>query len=270
MKAQLATTVDNLRLAKIYVQSPDWWAEQKIDGQRFIVRVANGNVRAFNRKGVEMTIPQPVLADFSDGTFDSKRWTFDGELLDGELYIFDLLEAVEDYCDMPYQKRREKLENIFSLWTPDHCHLLPVAKTEEQKAELVISLVRERAEGAMFKQRSACYVPGKRVDAVKKMKIVETADVVVMELQREGKPLAVTVGMMSPAGELVEVCGCKVPEAVAATLEVNDVIEVRYLYATKDNKLTQPVFLRVRTDKTPEECVMDMKYASKKVLPTAW
>ena len=34
------------------------------------------------------------------------------------------------------------------------------------------------------------------------------------------------------------------------------VAEVRYLYATKDSILFQPVFVRLRTDKSPGDCVL--------------
>jgi ATP-dependent DNA ligase len=35
------------------------------------------------------------------------------------------------------------------------------------------------------------------------------------------------------------------------------VAEVEYLYATEDDQLFQPVFLRLRDDKEPDECTLD-------------
>ena len=280
MKAQLATPLEHVHV-KQYVQSDEWWVEQKLDGQRFLVLVAEGEITAFNRNGVEMTLPEQIAADFASFKTDDTMWHFDGELVDGEYHIFDVLWA-GDTCDggmtdKPFEQRRNRLEKIFSFWEPDHCHLVRCAKTETEKADLVVKLERECSEGAVLKKRTATYnVQGKRVKTWLKLKFVQCADVIVMELERGGKPQAVTIGMMQEPNiwitnydeadnKLVEVAGCKVPANLE--LEVGDVLEVRYLYATSDNKLTQPIFVRKRTDKQPEECTMNdqLKFSSKVV-----
>lgn len=278
MKAQLATPLEHVHV-KQYVQSDQWWVEQKLDGQRFLVLVADGEISAFNRNGVEMTLPEQIAADFASFKTDDTMWHFDGELVDGEYHIFDVLWA-GDTCeggmtDKPFEQRRNRLEKIFSFWEPDHCHLVRCAKTETEKADLIVKLERECSEGAVLKKRTATYsVHGKRVKTWLKLKFVQCADVVVMELERGGKPQAVTIGMMQdnvwfPTKvdiKLEEVAGCKVPANLE--LEVGDVLEVRYLYATNDNKLTQPIFVRKRTDKLPEECTMSdqLKFSSKAIV----
>ena len=278
MKAQLATPLEHVHV-KQYVQSDQWWVEQKLDGQRFLVLVADGEISAFNRNGVEMTLPEQIATDFASFKTDDTMWHFDGELVDGEYHIFDVLWA-GDTCeggmtDKPFEQRRNRLEKIFSFWEPDHCHLVRCAKTETEKADLIVKLERECSEGAVLKKRTATYnVHGKRVKTWLKLKFVQCADVVVMELERGGKPQAVTIGMMqdnvwfpkSVDIKLEEVAGCKVPANLE--LEVGDVLEVRYLYATNDNKLTQPIFVRKRTDKLPEECTMSdqLKFSSKAIV----
>lgn len=278
MKAQLATPLEHVHV-KQYVQSDQWWVEQKLDGQRFLVLVADGEISAFNRNGVEMTLPEQIATDFASFKTDDTMWHFDGELVDGEYHIFDVLWA-GDTCeggmtDKPFEQRRNRLEKIFSFWEPDHCHLVRCAKTETEKADLIVKLERECSEGAVLKKRTATYnVHGKRVKTWLKLKFVQCADVVVMELERGGKPQAVTIGMMQdnvwfPTSvdiKLEEVAGCKVPANLE--LEVGDVLEVRYLYATNDNKLTQPIFVRKRTDKLPEECTMSdqLKFSSKAIV----
>ncbi len=278
MKAQLATPLEHVHV-KQYVQSDQWWVEQKLDGQRFLVLVADGEISAFNRNGVEMTLPEQIATDFASFKTDDTMWHFDGELVDGEYHIFDVLWA-GDTCEggmtgKPFEQRRNRLEKIFSFWEPDHCHLVRCAKTETEKADLIVKLERECSEGAVLKKRTATYnVHGKRVKTWLKLKFVQCADVVVMELERGGKPQAVTIGMMqdnvwfpkSVDIKLEEVAGCKVPANLE--LEVGDVLEVRYLYATNDNKLTQPIFVRKRTDKLPEECTMSdqLKFSSKAIV----
>ena len=278
MKAQLATPLEHVHV-KQYVQSDQWWVEQKLDGQRFLVLVADGEISAFNRNGVEMTLPEQIATDFASFKTDDTMWHFDGELVDGEYHIFDVLWA-GDTCeggmtDKPFEQRRNRLEKIFSFWEPDHCHLVRCAKTETEKADLIVKLERACSEGADWKKRTATYnVHGNREETWLKLKFVQCADVVVMELERGGKPQAVTIGMMQdnvwfPTKvdiKLEEVAGCKVPANLE--LEVGDVLEVRYLYATNDNKLTQPIFVRKRTDKLPEECTMSdqLKFSSKAIV----
>ena len=266
MKAQLA--VDAPMPADQYVWNDDWWMEQKIDGQRFLVVCEDGEVRAYNRHGVEMTMPAWLLGRFLDGTFNKGRWEFDGELLDGRYYIFDCLYAGnKDMRKSPFSLRRAKLEQIFQLWAPDaFVRITTIARTSEEKDLLYGTLFQMRAEGAVVKKYDAKYTPGKKVKHLLKLKFVTDCDVAVMELKRDGKPLAITVGLQRH-GKLVEVSGCKVPPSVAETLKPYDVITVNYLYATDDDKLTQPTFQCVRTDKAWLDCTFDqLKYTNKAVV----
>lgn len=246
----LATPI-NLPDIKRYLQDPDWYATQKIDGQRYVVVVDNGTVAAHNRKGSAVTVPGFVMDDFADGTFSKGQWRFDGELTKDAYNVFDVLTAdSKDLTSMTYESRIELLERIFSLWKPENCTYVQVARTEDEKVKMARVLLAHHAEGMVFRHRESSYLLGKSKQ-MRKAKFYKTCDVVVTELNRGGKEQAVTVSLFDKH-HLFEVCGCKIP--VDLDIAVNDVMEVRYLYATLARKLVQPVFLRLRDDKAPESC----------------
>lgn len=260
LEAQLATDNTGVALAD-ELQDNDWWAEQKLDGQRYMVRWADDELTAYNRNGVELNVPDHLRSDFTEDMFGKYEWIFDGELLeDGSYWIFDILYCgTQSVTDWPLLRRRNVLDKIFAEWPATHCHLVRVAKTKEEKFELLWDLISSRAEGVILKNRTAKYVMGKRVKSVMKSKFVRELDAIVMELDRDDKPLAVTIGLYF-GDEVLEVSGLKVggiDRNSDAFPKVGDVVEVGYLYATDDNKLTQPTFKRVRTDKAPEECTSD-------------
>ena len=256
----LATPI-SLSDIKRYLQDPDWFATQKIDGHRLVVIVNNGTVSAHNRKGSAVMVPQFVVDDFTDGTFNKGTWQFDGELTKDSYSVFDvLITADKDKKHVPYEARMVLLEQIFSLWKPENCVRLEVARSESEKVQMARVLLAHHAEGMVFRHRESGYLLGKSKQ-MRKAKFYKTCDVVVTELNRKGKEQAVTVSMYGKYGNLVEVCGCKIP--VDLDVQVNDVMEVRYLYATPTHKLVQPVFLRLRNDKRSEECdFSQMEYAS--------
>lgn len=261
LKAQLAK--DAPLEADFYIGDNNWWMEQKLDGQRFLVIIEDGALTALNRHGVEMTVPPWLLAEFMDGTFSKHRWVFDGELVGSEYHIFDCLHAGKDMTGKPFSLRRAKLEQIYDLWHPGkQISLTRIARNAHDKSVMYTTLYDACAEGAVVKRSDAKYV-GKKVKHMLKLKFVTDCDVEVMELERDGKPQAITVGCVGPDGKIVEVSGCKIPAGVK--LAVGDVITVNYLYATEDDKLTQPTFKCVRTD-TTADTVESLKHTSKAVL----
>lgn len=260
MKAQLAK--DAFQSPEQYIWNDDFWMEQKFDGQRFLVRIVDGVLTAYNRHGVEMNVPEWLLTMFMDGTFSKGQWEFDGELVDGRYHIFDCLYAAKEMRKKPFSLRRAKLEQIFDLWKPaDRIHITTIARSSEEKDLLFTALYDNNAEGAVVKKWDEPYRPGKKT--MLKLKFVTDCDVEVMELERDGKPLAITIGCVGADGKIVEVSGCKIPPSVK--LSVGDVITVNYLYATDDNKLTQPTFKCVRND-TTADTVESLKHTSKEVL----
>jgi hypothetical protein len=94
-------------------------------------------VQVLNREGKVRTNPIPRgLVDTFAGMPGS--WAFDGELLDGELWLFDLARAGEAVGPShPYSFRLDVLERFFSTWQPGpFVRLLPTARSIRAKQRL--------------------------------------------------------------------------------------------------------------------------------------
>jgi hypothetical protein len=66
---------------------------------------------------------------------------------------------------------------------------------------------------------------------------------------------SVRIGVYDERGRLYEVSGV----SLRGKFQLNklDVVEVRYLYATRSNHIVQPVLLRKRNDKRADDCLLN-------------
>lgn len=251
-----------------YLTSDEWVAQQKLDGDRLLIHVQDGKVTALNREGKPRSNPVPKAVRDQFTVFPGE-WVFDGELLTtGEMWLFDLPRAADGISpDDPFRVRFEVLERVFSggVWTPASCiRLLPVARGAESKRRLLRELHGRGAEGLIFRHVEGLYRPGKRSELALKAKFTHTADVIVESVRPDGHDNCTfrlfRDGRLVPAGS-VSLVG-------RPPVKPGDVIEVRYLYASEDSLLYQPVMLRVRDDKSPSECTVDqLHYTDRTVVP---
>lgn len=260
----LATAIDVSTLPR-YCEDDRWWFQQKLDGHRVLIRVDNGRVTAINRRG------EPFGTSAADHVVRALRssggtMAFDGELLGGVLWAFDFIAPPHIDVSTPYQRRLAVLEEIVRCsGMTDVIRVLPTARTTEEKAALAKRLLEAHCEGVMVKDCTARYASGRRTRLVRKAKFWNSADVVVMEINRKGKDaLEVGVfdnGRLRPVGAVSTIND-------AATARVTDVLEVRYLYTSPgEHRLVQPNVLRRRDDKLAEECTFDqLVYPCKEVL----
>lgn len=123
-----------------------------------------------------------------------------------------------------------------------------------------------------MKRRDAGYQGGRRVDHTLKAKVTATADVVVLERNRDGKDNAV-FGMLVN-GKMTEIgtvsTGGK--DKALGQIQVGDVVELEYLWASAtSNQLTQPRIVRKRPDKTANDAtdVTQLRFVDKAVLQLA-
>jgi len=253
--------------ARAYLMDDRYAFEQKMDGTRALICVEpGGEARALGRSGEPLkhsaavqhlpkilnAIPRPR------GT----SYVLDGEVMidTGLFYAFDL-PRLRDGLDvvvpeMSFRARRQALEKflagrcgpalriIASVWTPIEKHRL-LARVEDNNGE-----------GVIIKDRSAPYEPGVRVSHSFKCKIVRTADVVVMEVNRpDPKHGSITFGVYNDLGRLERLSSCSAigkPE-----VHPGDVIEVAYLAWTPGGGLREPRMTRVREDQAPADCRLD-------------
>lgn len=289
-KANLAEAAALSDLPK-YAADSRWWFQQKLDGHRVMIRVEDSVPTALNRHGESYGhgCPANVLNCFKSGF--AGEWIFDGELLGGVFVIFDILKAGgEDLTELPYSARLMTLTRLMQggsnedgsssqpIWTPPATcvRLIQTARTPEEKKTLAEAVIANNGEGLIAKRASAPYRCGRRTSDLLKIKLWSAAEVVVAETYRLGKDsIAIEIyheGRLVPAGAVTMLGGAKT--RIMAGLTKGDVIEVKYLYVVngvaggnESWKLVQTAFLKIRPDKTAEECTTaQLKVTSKDVL----
>lgn len=237
-----------------------WAAEQKADGVHVMAVVEDGDVRFIGVGGGRLTHAASAL-HFPRLREELLRWWSEHEetfVLDGELicetgvfWVYDLpYWSGHVVPEHEFDRRRGYLEAIEPNFGPSF-RVLPQAVGQEAKLALTQAVLRNEGEGIVYKRLDAPFEPGVRVKHQLKLKFVKTADCVVLELGR-GANNAV-LGMWTDEA-MVEVGSAsmigKDPE-----IQVGSVVEVKYLYATKDLVLYQPRITRLRHDKDQADCL---------------
>lgn len=268
----LASSMDVAHLDAV-ITNDQYVLEQKLDGHRILLRLQDGfSPLALTRGGNPYSKGLPK--DLTDGLPSQGRWVLDGEWIaphsggDGIYWVFDILDAnglVDETTTL--EERRIVLEAFMSLVTTPKIRLVPQAKTTAEKQALVDRCRAEGSEGVMAKIVSGTYVPGHRSRTIFKAKFVETADVVVLALRDDLKD-SVRLGAYDENGNMVDVGRASlIGKEKRGAFQVNDVLEVRYLYMGAGNRLFQPTILKRRDDKIAQECKTNQfKHVSKKVL----
>ncbi|MFT4975384.1 MAG: bifunctional non-homologous end joining protein LigD, partial [Myxococcota bacterium] len=220
------------------------------------------DVQAANRNGEETTLDDTIAAALKHAPAGT---ILDGEVVpesSGPVYrIFDLLaDAGTGLLALPYTERYARLEVLCAGLAPPIV-LVKTARTTKQKQALLSSLDQLSAEGIVFKQLDAPYTSGRPASggAQLKFKLVKSADVFITENQgnayqmavyHNGKPQEVGKVFAGTSNETRR----QLDDALIA--KKRTVVEVRYLYATEADLLFQPVFVRIRSDKAPRQCVL--------------
>jgi len=246
--------------------------EAKLDGQRVMIKIENGKATAIGRNGQS----SQHNARFQGGKhkvdldrLGSRTLVLDGELMmeTGVFWIFDMPRFVGgsgmvfDLTES-WEIRHKALELVFAAWQPDpSCYrLLPVARTTEDKVALVESQRANQGEGVIIKMTNAPYKPGIRCLDTMKAKFVHDADLIVTKVGVDGKNNACL--SVFKGGGLVEVGKCSLNGK--ATVQVGDVVVVRYLYLGAGDRIVQPRLMNVRTDKPHIQCTFDQLIGTNK------
>lgn len=268
LEAMLAEEV-GLGRVPAFINDDDWYVEQKLDGHRILACVENREVLYLNRNGATYSkgVPAPITTALSTL---AGSWIFDGELVNGTYWVFDMLHAEgTPLLNLPYRQRRYALEQLVGERFGTHVRFIPCAQDSRTKGMMVQQLLGVGAEGVILKHKDGIYRPGRRSDRMLKAKFVKTLDAVVLETWREGKA-SMSLGLVQGGKALVEVGAVNMQGKPLNDIKPGDVAEIRYLYATDDNRLYQPAFMRIRHDKPPLDCTMDqLQYTDKEVIDFA-
>jgi bifunctional non-homologous end joining protein LigD len=253
-------------------------AQQKFDGVRVLVHVGKGGeLVATNRGGEVTTLDRRLVAPLCGLGAGS---VVDGEVVAGRdgatptFWAFDLLFSVGvDLREDEYLVRYGWLKLRAGAAAADEdnpINIVPTAHTADDKRALVARLRGLDAEGAVFKRADAAYRQGRPASGGDQLKVkfVKTADVVITENAGNAYRMAV-MGQGGAPQDVGKVFSGTTNELRAQLDEAlvageRPVAEVRYLYATETSQLFQPVFVRLRDDKAPEECLLSqLRYTDK-------
>lgn len=198
--------------------------------------------------------------------------------------VFDILMVDgKDVTEKPLLERKDMLQVI------SESSLIMLSPYIEGKGkEYYTAVSAEGFEGVMAKRKDSLYYPGKRSDAWLKIKKVKTVDCVIGgftegEGARHAYFGALLLGVNQPLQFIGKVGSGFTDEDVRTIYtklkekEINRnpftekipfervhfvnpvyVCEVKYLELTNEKKLRAPVFLRLRSDKEPEECTLEI------------
>jgi bifunctional non-homologous end joining protein LigD len=208
-----------------------------------------------------------------------------------KLMIFDILELNGvDTTQLPFEERQHILVTL--LKDKGYKHIEKVITITKNKSEYFAKLGARGLEGAVLKKLGSKYQLGDgesiRSKDWLKVKFAEDVDVVIIGTTEGNNRRAATFGALilgqyDKTGKLVYVgktSGFKddvqlqliemMKPLITDKAQVRDkihivkdwvqpvlVAKVKCMERTDDNKLRNPAFIELRTDKTPAECVLD-------------
>lgn len=262
--AQLLNPIEEDEVQR-FILDDEWVAQQKYDGVRIIAHLNDDGVKFTNRKGqvtVVAKVVEETLAKFPKGTI------LDGELLPASTgeesiyWVFDILQLKgQNTKEVGFADRHTLLSALLKKFGTPYVKLAPIFVGPGDKRNLVETLRSQSAEGVVFKKADAHYVAGRPASGgdQRKLKFTKTADVVLTKWDGKAFQMAVFDGhLLRDVGRVY--AGTTEEDrksliAAIGTLTDPPVVEVRYLYATDGDILFQPVFMRTRSDKRPNECL---------------
>jgi bifunctional non-homologous end joining protein LigD len=189
----------------------------------------------------------------------------DGEVVahaEGHVYwLFDVIRIGDrEVTSLGYFERWELLDGELEPGLSGRVRVLPIAAGHAQKKALHDRLLAAKAEGIVFKDRNAPYTSGRPASGgtQRKHKFIKSADVVLLSNAGNAYQMAVyDRGKLLEVGKVFAGTTNESRRTIDGLLGDGErpVAEVRYLYATDDDQLFQPVFVRLRGDKDPNECL---------------
>lgn len=249
MIPQLARTTDD---PSALIANDDWAMQQKFDGDRLLVEFTDANmVRGFSRRGNIVSLPKTFIPAPSE---HRSVTLIDGELMDDGTYnVFDIPKFQGmNVGGLTFAQRQGILSRVVEAFKFSNICLVHTANTTAEKASMLTAIQNTNQEGVVFKHKESVYRFNNRSYQWQKYKLYKSCSVIITELNREGKPEAVTIGL----NDGHELSGCKIPDRYQKSLniQVGDIIEVKYLSLSEDFRLIQPTFLKKRTDLSTNDC----------------
>jgi bifunctional non-homologous end joining protein LigD len=255
---QLLNPIDESEVEQ-YLTEERFWMQEKFDGRRVLIRKQGNTVTAINRNGLTAGLPLPIVEAVQ--LLSATDCLLDGEAVGDIYYAFDLLQAdVTDMRASPYSVRQAMMMDLADGVQSDGLRYVESARSAKQKREMLERLKQERKEGAVFKDSSAPYTPGRPASGGSQFKFKFTASCSCIVAGGNASKRSVKLELLDNTAKRVSVGNVTIP-ANQKIPTAGQIIEVRYLYAYPGGSLYQPVSLGVRDDITLADCrLSQLKY----------
>ena len=257
---QLCNEIDEATAERL-IEDDNWMAQQKIDGERRMMKVDAEGAVGSNRQGLAAPLPLPVaeaLQALGHGV------GLDGEALGAKVVVFDLVSwAGEDWQGKGSEERYARLAEAIASLSEEHqacIELTPTAFTTTEKRALLEGCRHHTQEGLVFKRKDAPYVPNRPASGGDhlKLKFWNVAEVVFGE--KNANKRSVPFFAHNEQGERVAIGNVTIPANADVPAE-GSVGKVKYLYAFPNGGLFEPTFVGMSPDATPERCqTSDLTY----------
>jgi ATP-dependent DNA ligase len=168
------------------IVSPLWAAEEKLDGERRIMRKNGTGLSAATRTGNVVEIPEH---DTALAMLSAHDWILDGEFIGGRFVAFDILELDSEPVTCANGARREILESVSPFSVVRRV-------TGDAKCDFVVTIRAEGGEGVVFKRIAAEYRAGRSEDC-QRLKNYETDTFTVKEITPYKSSIEVEKGGLS-------------------------------------------------------------------------
>ena len=251
---QLLNPIDDAQADRL-ITDDAWWAQEKFDGKRILIRKSGDTVEGINRSGLVVPIAQ-CIADAVRGMLAAQSCILDGEDV-GDVYIvFDALERDgQDLRSKPYSQRYAAAVDLADGCIDNFVRYAPAATDPGAKQALLHELRESRREGIVFKRHDAPYTVGRPASGGTQLKLKFTATCSCIVAGANRSRRSVRLDLMDWSGRRVGVGNVTVP-ANHDIPSAGQIVEVRYLYAYRGGALYQPVYLGRRDDVPQSECVI--------------
>lgn len=225
--------------------------QPKHDGHRVIITLVDGRVIATKRNGDARDLPKGV-AKYLEAQFADQTIVVDGELIDQEYVVFDvLLHNKTEWFRKPAEERAAEVTRLFTDSTPVIATV--TAYRPDECLALFNSCYDHGCEGVVAKVKRAPYASG-RTDKGLKMKFWNTASVVIMGPTPDGKS-SVMLGVYTK-GKLIHIGDTSINGKGEAPKDA--ICDVKYLnLPSADGHLYQPEFIRLRDDIPASDCTVE-------------
>lgn len=251
---QLLDEVDEARAMEL-LDDPEYCCQEKHDGRRRTMLYDASKVLGFNKKGQE----SGFIPEFEDELINianfngSSQFLLDGEEVKDKYWVFDILEHNGESLDhLTYLQKYNILQKLLSdKLKLNHIRLVKTCSNPTNKKALWELLHDEDREGIVFKRIMGTHKVGKGSGDHFKYKFYATASCIVLRVNKKRSIGLKLLGMIKDH----DVGNCTIPPNKEIP-KVDDVVEIRYLYAYKGGSLYQPTYLGVRDDVEHMECTM--------------